>query len=363
MDNLQNYDQFVNEGALGDFKDKILKFVKSFQNKETFLRKLYNFAAYGTVPLSIAYIYVIGIQVWPEYFCGADFKEFLKTHRFIQWGLYTLWFLSLQSSWFKMSRRKVIMNKIRKVRQELDNNEFRSFVCAVIGDKRNINAAINKLKNDGVIDDNHLLQTEDITIVDFSGTFKDVKKEKEERRDIDPYGEENWNVEGDDLDNNVKFFRMRRLARNLEAEFKVRFRSIEDEYDIEDTNMLSHDKKYKDARRADYNRNLEEFRRGDPIQMPHMNQQIDQPEDDEGGEGEEMQIDDFDEIVDYAVRDIDDEPQENWIQQKREEGDVEDLEDGRVNVKVKMPRKRFKDKFKDFVVPGFDIKPPEIEQR
>jgi hypothetical protein len=346
VDNLQNYDEFINEGVLDTIKEKTLKLIKSFQNKEVFLRKLYHYAIYGTIPLSIMYIFLTVSKAWPQYFGGTDVKEFLASYGFIYWGIYILWLLSLQYIWYKLARRKLIISKLRKIRNDIANNEFAVFVCAVIGDRKNITNYLNKLKEDGVIDDKHILQTEDITLVDFSGTFKDLPENREKFKEVDPYGEEIWNEEGTGYEAYMSFQRYR-LARTLESNYKVITRKITDVHDLINWGMKSLSKRVKERDKRYYDANIQIFRRPPEEQMMPENPNLIIPEpvpqDDENF-------------------DIEDAEAINWLQQKREEGDVEDLPDGRVAVKVKKPKRKIIN-YDNFVVPGFDIKPPEVEKR
>jgi hypothetical protein len=186
-------------------------------------------------------------------------------------------------------------------------------------------------------------------------------------------GEEKW---GDDEVDEIEAGKIARAARSLEDKYKVHFRKVENVYDDMDkkwrdysvySKLTKFGKMTKRMYDRDYERGVEDVKQ----------RRIDR---NKPFEPDEEQLDDFD--ADFAQQQVDEieidhdrdyqkwlrchqemgNP-ENWLEEEREKGNVEDLPDSRVVVKVKPEKKRFMDKFKNFVVPGFDVKPPEVMER
>lgn len=240
-EHLLKYDDFLNEGIISDVGDKIKLHLKnlSFQKKEQFLRKMYLLACNGSFAMMFIAFSILLIQI-----LGPDWKKYLSSAGYIinSFSVMNL----LITIFFPIARRKLIRKKMRELSEDFRNDNFRQHIYAIIGDRRNIKSFIDKIKNDGIITDLNILDYQDITLIDFSGTIKD-KKTKEILNtyvNIDPYGEETWEDEqpGYERDEIRNYKSLHRFATSnkLENIYNIRLRRIIDYTGIYDTFMTSH---------------------------------------------------------------------------------------------------------------------------
>jgi len=340
MNNLQTYDEFLNEGIVDKFKEAFMKWWKSFQWKEEFLRKLYIYFKAGSIPIALIYMLEAFIKAFPNKFPDVihaqDISAFLKSNNFISYIVLVMWVFGMNYTSFSTARRKVIRRRIEKIRNEFANNEFKGWLYALIGDTKNKKELIDKLKEDGVLQEHNIMQVGDVFIVDFSGMVGQVKVDNPE----DPYGEENWNDEN--FEGGLVTQRKLMATSTLSDKYNIKLRKIEDIYDMNDSVPV----KIKYFGNEVYQNNIGALNaaRNPAPPAPPVEVGNDGDGDDDWGDLH----DDEREDRDYKA----------WIDAKREEGEVEDLEDGRIAVKVKPKKNRLS----NFVVPGFDIKHPEIEE-
>jgi len=320
MENIKNYEDFVNEGLIGDTKDKILKWWNNFQNKETFLRKfskLINNSSYGIIYLWCAIYFAQYFNLLPGIDANVNILEVIRNNDTVYYALLAIYlFLVFGSTSITRrlmnSRMKIIRDKMAEMREKFINNkDLLSYFYSVIGDKKNIEAAINKLKDDGWIDDDNVIQLEGITLIDFSGSQKAKKEVPEE---IDPYGEEDWEDETPRISYHYS------VCHSLEDKYNVRFRQITDEIDYSDRLQIKKAKKWRI--------------RNDEIEYQLLLKRRDKPEEEKNRPLNDI----WDEgMADYLIK----QPIENKEKKK--------------------PRlKRFKDRLSNFVVPGFDVNKPDM---
>lgn len=156
-----------------------------------------------------------------------------------------MWFIFGWSTTLKSERKNMIRRKMTDIRNRINKYEFSDYVYAIIGDKKNKEAFIKILKDDGLIDDGHLAKIDDVDVIDFGGSVKNSVKSKEEIEKIikihsmeDPYGEEDW--EDDEEINkkmnrediykqymmNVNVLKIDRLGNNISRYYNIRLRKI-----------------------------------------------------------------------------------------------------------------------------------------
>jgi hypothetical protein len=380
MNNIQTYEDFLNEGIISDkFKEKFSKLWNNFQYKEEVTRKLYNFLRVGNIPFTLLYLALLCNHYWPK-FLGADIKHFFDP-AFNGMIMVTLYLIFQSNYVFNILRDKVIKKELNRLREKFhDGNIF-----LVLGDKSNIDKAIAKLKEDGIISDEHIINEFGRCIIDFSGR---ANIDKEEHYNVDPYGEEDWNDNG--AEDEMTLTGRRNLAHILEPIYGVRFRKITDEFDLFSRTLLSSSGRDKEQDLRYYNQGVDEFRRrNDPAPAPDPNLNLNHniiPAGEHfegevvnmnGANWEVMGVDELngemvalirrmqpgeeipeqDQGIEIPEPEIDQNAQpparnaEYWKNMGFD--DVEDLEDGRVAVKVKKPKRKILN-YNNFVVPGFD---------
>ena len=385
------FDDFVNENFIDDMKDKLMKWWGDFQNKEMVVRQVVRCANYGEWGLLFIFIATLLTIYFPHMF-GSTIGQFVNGNR-----------TNIAIGWFIISIIPSIKKKLKKIRPEYLKAKMKELVelfkdekylddfYAVFGSKKGVTKALDKLKEDGVITDRHIIQLPDITIVDFTGTHD---TDTDLKRVEDPYGEEDWH---DDVDR-IEAMIAHRVAGDLEDKYGVIFRRINAK-----PNMFNNDEKIPgedkiinkitgetEREERNYNRGLKDIakhrkeRQEIPEPVDHRQNDLNawaaaMMNDLEhnkvvipiGPDDEKINIGDIIFIHDenYGVRDIDEVDKEayayptrllpvHWIEQA-----LREVERKRDEEAEKKPRRNFMANFGDFVVPGFDIKRPEVKER
>jgi hypothetical protein len=278
MKNIQTYDEFLNEGIISDIKQKLNNWWSSFQNKQEVITKLCDLTDAGRLNFIPVYLllmilyWVPSIKEWSQSMIGnpvntaywiAIIGQFVSTILTFPLGRW---------------RSKLIKREMEQLRFRYANHEFLENYYALLGNKKDINAALERLKNDGVLEDKHILQTDEITILDMSGTIRGQEaRVKPELKDdsihkaLDPYGEEDWDDKNvpararNPLDVDPKVYMRDRVVKDLADIYDIQFKRISDIFDWEIRRpyipIYTQIKKKEEIRRseADYQRDLRTF--------------------------------------------------------------------------------------------------------
>lgn len=244
MYNIIKFDEYsekelINENFLNDVKNKIINWWKNFQNKEELSRKINFYFTRGYFIISFLYIFYQISTIF-----NKDLLNYSKANNIDQifFYIYMVLLLVYNTGIYKF-RKKLIKNKLDELRDEFKNNTFKNSIFLVMGDRKNINSAINRLKNDNILNDNGILQTNDITLVDLTEKFGYYSYKKE----IDPYDEEEWG--DDDIDYNeikLKSTKRENIIKELEDLYDVQFRKIVQITDLNDKGIKKNSKKNPD---------------------------------------------------------------------------------------------------------------------
>ncbi len=410
---ITTYDEFLNEELLDETRAKILKWWNNFQNRDNVIRKIHMYLNAGSWAALFIFIATL-IAMWTPTDVGRTIQSLIKEHKLIYWAIFAM--LSSVNTGDKQlmkKRKELVEKKMKELREMFAEKNYTSHYYVVLGDKKDIKAVLDKLKADDLITDANVIDVADVTLVDFSKTYNI----KEPDKAADPYGEEDW---ADQEVDEREALQISNAAKNLEDKYKVNFRKVEDVVDYMDSKWEDYSiaKKFtKFGKTTSKMWDREYLRSVDRVkQRREERNRIPEPEgfddDDDDMDGIDPMDDYYLNIMpndleynkvpltdaeannynvgdvipiggeDYTITRIDTEEDEayaypnrllpnNWLEEERAKGNVKDLPDGnrngqnypRVAVKIEPPKKRFMDRFKDFVVPGFDVKPPEVMER
>lgn len=242
MNNLLEYDDFINENIFTDMKggfNKIkAKLIKNwdkldFQKREVFLRKFFNYSMYGS--LSIAALWAVLVLL--HFLKIMDIYKLSKNYTVIYNIFLYMWVLCCWNWTIKSSRTKMIKRKMDDIKQRIVGYKFSDYVYAVIGNQKDIDKFIQKMKDDGWLNDGNIANIDSVNIIDFGGEIENNLKNKEEvekiinkYKEVDPYGEEDWEDDKmiDDNKKEVNVMKKLRLGLILKDLYDIRLRKIND---------------------------------------------------------------------------------------------------------------------------------------
>lgn len=219
MNKIKRYDEYIyvdhlNESYFVDLKDKLLKRLNSFKHKDNLFDLIYKYLEYGKLFYIIFTIIYISSKFLPS--GGIPSSVF--------WICWAFYMLSL------IFNGKIINIKKRFVDKKFEELSEQNFdinsIYLVSGSIKNVKKAINKLKEDGILNDGDILELDDVTLVDFNQKFKKIEKVII-NKDIDPLGEENWDDGGQNFEHDLIYKDYREvLIYNAEIIYNVKLLSI-----------------------------------------------------------------------------------------------------------------------------------------
>lgn len=268
MSNIQSYDEFLNEGLVDNLKQKFYNWWNNFQNKDEILLNLKNLADNGkwhflyTYVLILASYWIIpGLRDWSREFVLnpviTPYWVILIVQQLCVWMVIPL----------GKARVRHIRTKMQELRDRFRHHEFLRDYVVALGNRKNINAAINRLKNDGVIEDKNILNTGEITIIDLNGTILEqqdyIEPKNKGHADVDPYGEEDWIEQPIEQKPKAQSFFIKRLIlMDIDHIYSVRFRNVMDLVDYKDQFLKKYNKKIRKQSENRYRANLALLRNG-----------------------------------------------------------------------------------------------------
>ncbi len=285
LKNVKSYKTFLNENNLSDYsineglndniKEKISSLWNklSFRNKIDISEKIVSVVSKTKLSLCVSYMLYFLIVIADEFTDKID----LQNTRWISNSIFWLIYLSTTfiESTTKKLRKKIIREKVQEMRERFDPQWF-TYIYVLIGKNKDILEAIQRMKYDDLLNDEDILITDDIVLIDLSGYFIE-KKEHDIKDDvvnvIDPYHEEAWTDEEERIaeDPNSLKNRVKRIKicpmNYIERLYNIKFRSInniqqvDDKIAIHNTSFhLTNNQKEKLKRDRAYRRSLDEYK-------------------------------------------------------------------------------------------------------
>jgi len=204
MDKIKTYQEFlnenhlyeipINEGLWSDIKDKISNYWSelNFEKKVALVDKVryaFTFSRTSTVVGLLIYILIqAGSLLSGKYMIPSSTGWIVN-------GIY--WLVYLTTLWsdtkLRNIRQDAIQNKVNAITAEFDP-KWLFYMFIIIGEKKNVTACLQKLKEDGIITDDLIIETPDgAKLIDLTGKYLRISNKPVNLNiDIDPYGEENW---------------------------------------------------------------------------------------------------------------------------------------------------------------------------
>jgi hypothetical protein len=180
-------------------------------------------------------------------------------------------------------RKRIIQRKMTEICGDLNGYLFKSNVYTVLGDTNNVKEFIERIKQDGKIDDGNILDFDNIYVIDLAKQFNKetfTKKVDNSHQEVDPLGEEEWNddaappVDRDIIDMNGRMLYHDLLL--LEEEYGVKLRKItevNDFYDAYDIKKATpRELEIKRARQEALRLRMEQQRQQDEIDRQRYHQ-------------------------------------------------------------------------------------------